>query len=386
MLGAVLTLATALLLGAAVQGMPLLLRLCHIFFADQPDDADALRIGLLGAASIAPHALLFPARALRSAQVVAVGARSPERAARLASRWVIERHGSYADVLADPRVEAVYIPLLNGMHYEAAADALRAGKHVLLEKPMTANAAEAAALARLARERGLVLQEAFHHLHHPLMRRVKELFAEGGELGEVVSLSVTSGLPDARYILSTLGLSLARSDKMKAELGGGKFLSQGCYALSVARHLLGEPTRLISASMVEDSPGSRADVSTIAQLAFGRGVTARLIHSSASPLPTGFNLNATFTRGTLSVTNYLFPFLYHRLALRPAGGDERIERHHADGGASTFELQLRAFVRSVREGAPVLTSAEDGVQNMLWLDAIYEEAGLGRRPSMSMSA
>ena len=125
--------------------------------------ADAVRFGLLGAAKVAPHGLLYPAAMIESATVVAVGARDPSRARRLASKWGIPRSGDYASVLSDPVVEAVYIPLLNGLHYEWAAAALRAGKHVLCEKPLTSNAAEARVLSRLARERGLVLFEAFHY-------------------------------------------------------------------------------------------------------------------------------------------------------------------------------------------------------------------------------
>ena len=111
----------------------------------------ALKIGLIGAAKIAPWGLLYPARASSNVTVVAVGARDPARAAALAARWAIPRHGDYAAVLADPEVEAVYIALVNGQHFAWADAALRAGKHVLLEKPLTNNADEARALAELAR-------------------------------------------------------------------------------------------------------------------------------------------------------------------------------------------------------------------------------------------
>ena len=96
----------------------------------------------------APWGRLYPARAAADVAVVAVGARDPARAAALAARWAIPRHGDYAAVLADPEVEAVYIALVNGQHFAWAAAALRAGKHVLLEKPLTHTADEARALAR----------------------------------------------------------------------------------------------------------------------------------------------------------------------------------------------------------------------------------------------
>ena len=88
----------------------------------------------------------------------------------------------------------MYIPLLNGLHYEWAAAALRAGKHVLCEKPLTSNAAEARSLSRLAQAQGLVLFEAFHYRYHPLTERVRSLVGAGSELGAVLELEVSAGL------------------------------------------------------------------------------------------------------------------------------------------------------------------------------------------------
>ena len=243
--------------------------------------ADPVRFGLLGAAKVAPHGLLYPAAMVESATVVAVGARDPSRAHRLASSWGIPRSGDYDAVLADPAVEAVYIPLLNGLHYEWAAAALRAGKHVLCEKPLTSNAAEARALSRLAKARGLVLFEAFHYRYHPLAERVRALVGSGSELGAVLALEVSAGLPSPDSLKAAIGLGARGvSPKMDVELGGGNFMGQGCYAVSMARLLLGEPTEVLNASMVEDPPGSRADVSTTATLGFAGGATARLTASA----------------------------------------------------------------------------------------------------------
>ena len=129
--------------------------------------SQAVRVGLLGAAKIAPYALLYPARRLPDhVRVVSVGARDAARAERLAGQWDVSRSGSYADVLGDGSVEAVYVPLLNGLHYEWAMRSLAAGKHVLVEKPVASNAAEAAAIVRSARERGLVSMEGLDWYHH----------------------------------------------------------------------------------------------------------------------------------------------------------------------------------------------------------------------------
>ena len=398
---AVAVVLATVILRASVKpgGAPLLILLCGAGYAlsgvairalaiplapAAPKSPSALKIGLIGAAKIAPWGLLYPARASANVTVVAVGARDPVRAAALAARWEIPRHGDYAAVLADPEVEAVYIALVNGQHFAWADAALRAGKHVLLEKPLTNNADEARALAELARRQRRVLVEGYHWRHHALVARVKALVAEDGELGPVRSLEVGAGMISGDGLRSLLGLGAGasgRSAKMDVALGGGNFMGQGCYAVSVARELLGEPERVVRAAMVEDSPGSRADVAAEAELAFAGGATATLRSSATTPF--GFHLRARCERGTLDVTNYLFPFLYHAIGVRPDGGRQRYEKaHSAPAGTTTFDLQLAAFAAAVRDGAaPPGHGADDAVRNMAVIDEIYEAAGLGKRPS-----
>lgn len=115
----------------------------------------------------------------------------------------------------------------------------------MLEKPLTANAAEAKSLSALAKARGLVLFEAYHWAYHPLASRMREIISSG-ELGELVQLEVTAGIPSIGALLRAVGLRAPARDessKMDVGLGGGKFLGQGCYAVSAARFLLGEPVR-----------------------------------------------------------------------------------------------------------------------------------------------
>jgi len=282
-------------------------RLLRIVVHHPATSADAVRFGLLGAAKIAPHGLLYPARMYEGATVVAVGARDPSRARALAERWGIPRSGDYASVLADESVEAVYIPLLNGLHYEWAAAALRAGKHVLCEKPLTSNAAEADALAALAAERGLVLFEAFHWLYHPVAARLSELVGDGTELGAIRHLEVSAGLPSPDAVKAALGFGGGGGGsgaggsgggggvgsrpsppppppKMDAALGGGNFMGQGCYTVSVARRLLGEPLEVINATMREAPPaGSGADISTVSTHTPRRSPSPSRTHTPVRP-------------------------------------------------------------------------------------------------------
>lgn len=112
---------------------------------------------------------------------------------------------------------------------------------------MTANAAEARALADLASARGLILFEAYHWAYHPLAARMREVI-RSGELGDLTQVEVSAGIPSLSAVLQAIGLQSRRRDvssKMDVSLGGGKFLGQGCYAVSAARYLLGEPVRLL---------------------------------------------------------------------------------------------------------------------------------------------
>src|SRR5512133_3728613 len=144
-----------------------------------------VRIGVLGAAAIVPMALTDPARALPEAQVVALAARDPGRAQAFARKHHIPRvHQTYHDLLADPEIDAIYNPLPNGLHAQWTIRALRAGKHVLCEKPFASNAHEAEEMATVAWETGLILSEAFAYRYHPLTTRVKKIIADG-ELGNV---------------------------------------------------------------------------------------------------------------------------------------------------------------------------------------------------------
>src|SRR5512143_29432 len=144
-----------------------------------------IRIGVLGAAAIVPMSLTNPARKVPEAQIIAIAARDPQRAQRFAKRHNISRvHRTYNDLLADPEIDAIYNPLPNGLHAEWTIRALRAGKHVLCEKPISSNAGEAEEMSKVAQETGLVLSEAFAYRYHPLTARVKEIIASG-EIGKV---------------------------------------------------------------------------------------------------------------------------------------------------------------------------------------------------------
>ena len=142
-----------------------------------------LRIGVLGAAKITPTALIRPARAVPQVSIQAVAARNRERAERFAARHRLPViHSSYDALIQDPEIDALYNPLPNSLHAEWTIRALEAGKHVLCEKPLASNAAEASSMQKAAERAQRLLMEAFHWRYHPLTARVLETL-DRGELG-----------------------------------------------------------------------------------------------------------------------------------------------------------------------------------------------------------
>jgi predicted dehydrogenase len=327
------------------------------------DAGPPLRIGILGAARIAPMALVAPARAGGLAEVVAVAARDAEKARRFAARHGIARvHKSYEALLADPQLEAIYNPLPNSHHGRWTLRALEAGKHVLCEKPFTANAQEAQRVADAARAAGLVVMEAFHWRYHPLAARMLAIVASG-ELGALRHVEARLCAP----------LLVPGDIRYRADLAGGAAMDMGCYTLSLVRALAGEEPRIVSARAKLSSPG--VDRAMDARLAFPSGATGRIVCSMFSWRLLDVSARCVGERGELRVTNPIAPQLFHRLRVRSERGTRR--ERVADG--TSYGHQLAAFVRAVREGAPFPTTADDAVKNMAAIDAIYRAAGLEPR-------
>jgi predicted dehydrogenase len=323
-----------------------------------------LRIGVLGAARIAPMALVRPARSDPDALVTAVAARSPERAHHFAARHGIPVvHQTYDDLLADPDVDAVYVPLPNGLHGRWTLAAIRAGKPVLCEKPFAANAQEAETVAAAARAAGLVVMEAFHYRYHALLHRVREIIAS--ELGEVSRIESWFHIP----------LLPGTNIRWDLSLAGGALMDVGCYPVHLVRTLAGSEPEVVGADASVRRPG--VDRSMHAELAFADGVTASVSASLLTVRRLAPGVRVSGSRGTLAVDSPFHPHVYNRLAVRGDGGRRRVER--VPKHPTTFAAQLRAFVRAVRTGEPVPTSAEEAIANMRVIDAIYRAAGLPLR-------
>jgi predicted dehydrogenase len=331
-----------------------------------------LRIGVLGAARIAPSALVRPAKRIDGVVPAAVAARDPQRAAAFAAKHGIPRAlDSYQALTEDPEIDAIYNPLPNGLHAQWTVAALKAGKHVLCEKPFAANADEARQVAQAQQEqqavhgRPLVVLEAFHYRYHPLMARVREVTAGLGPL-QTIESAMCFPLPmfsDIRYQYS---------------LAGGALMDAGCYALHILRHAVpdsGEPV-VTGAHAKLLSRDRRVDRAMTVDVRYPGGATGRARTSMWSSALLRIGFRVVGERGEVRVFNFVAPQVLHRLTSIVDG----VRHTERVAGDATYTYQLRAFAAAVSgDPAANLTPPADSVANMTLIDAAYEAAGLPRR-------
>jgi predicted dehydrogenase len=327
------------------------------------DRGARVRIGILGAARIAPVALINPARESSEVVVAAVAARDVSRAQAFAVKHGIAGvHDSYEALIADQDVDAIYNPLPNGLHGRWTRAALDAGKHVLCEKPFTANAAEAREVAELAAKSDRVVMEAFHYRYHPLALRIEQIIASG-ELGKLERVESGFCFPLPKF-------SDIRYDYA---LAGGATMDVGCYAVHMLRTFGGSTPEVVWAQAKLRGP--QVDRAMTAELRFAAGHTGRVLCSMWSAHLLQLSARVVGDRGEVRLRglNPMAPF--SRLLVRSAEG-RRIERFPR---RPSYAYQLDAFAAAVLRGESVRTPPEDAIENMTVIDGIYRAAGLPLR-------
>ena len=316
-----------------------------------------VRLGLLSTAR-STDPLLRGAADTDAVEVVAVGSRDAGRAEAYArERGLARAHGSYESLLGDPELDAVYVALPNALHAEWAVRALEAGKHVLVEKPFSARPDAVEAAFAVAERSGLVLAEAFMYRHHPQTARVAALVREGA-IGRLRSIR-------ARFAFLLGDRANIRAVR---ELGGGALLDLGCYCVSGARLLAGEPERV----QAEAVPLAAVDGAFHGTLRFRGDVVAQFEASFLAPL--GQRLEAAGEEGELVVEAPWRQDWGGDVLLRRGGEVERVEIPQANA----YTRELEDFAGAIRgERAPLL-GREDAVGQARALAALLEAAATGR--------
>lgn len=294
-----------------------------------------VRFGVMGCAGIAVRRMLPAMAALPDTAVAAVASREAKKAEDLALSYDCHPVTGYADLLERDDVEAVYVPLPTALHATWVEAALRAGKHVLAEKPLTTDPGTTRSLLALARSRGLVLRENVMFVHHAQHAAVRRLLDQGA-IGQLRAFQAAFTIPqlsddDIRY---------------QPELAGGALFDVGVYPLRAALHLLGDSLTVVGATLTTGA-GRRVDTAGAALLRTADCVTAQLTFGMEHAYRSAYELCGS--EGRITVEPAFTPPADHRPVVRVArrSGVEEVRLEADDQVANT----LAAFARAVRAGA-----------------------------------
>jgi predicted dehydrogenase len=322
-----------------------------------------LRIGILGAAGIAPNAIITPARRRDDVEIAAVASRSESSASAYAQTHAIPRsYGGYEQLLADPEIDLVYNALPPSEHARWSIADVEAGKDVLCEKPFAMSADDARLMMTAASDTDRRIVEAFHDRYHPVSAEIDAIVASG-RLGEIVSAHAdfTASIPFDKA-----------SIRHDPAVGGGSLMDLGCYPVHWLRALMAAEPEVLDATATVNELG--ADLSMDASLRFASGATARMTCSMVEGAESNSSLDVVGTLATLHVDNLVFPSKGHTISETHDG----ITRNRTVAGLETYDHQLAALIEGLASGERLLTEGADSVAQMQAIDSIYAAAGFDR--------
>jgi predicted dehydrogenase len=324
-----------------------------------------LRWGVLSTAKIGRQKVIPGIAGADRCTVTAIASRDGQRGREVAAALGIPRvHDSYKALLADPEVDAVYIPLPNHLHVPWTIAAARAGKHVLCEKPLATASADAERVIEVCRAEGVTLMEAFMYRLHPSWVAVRELVASG-RIGRLVSVqSWFSYYNDDPANIRNI-----------AAYGGGALLDIGCYNVNLSRMLFGGEPRGVQASIVRD-PVSGVDVTTSAILEFDAGV-ATFTCSMRAENDQRVDVYGTDGRISVEIPFNPPPALPTRVFVT-AGGAPPVSPATETltfAPKDPYTCEAEAFAAAVLDGTPLPTPVEDAVANLRVIERIFAAAG-----------
>ncbi len=331
--------------------------------------AKALKWGVLGNANIARVCVIPAIQKSRNGGVHALATRSPENAQQLAGEnRIAQVYDSYEALLADPEIDCIYIPLPNHLHHLWTLKALRAGKHVLCEKPLACNADQAGEMASAARDTGLVLMEAFMYRFHPRSQRIKQMVVEGN-IGK--PCLVRSAFC---FRMSEKDWADAENARLKPEMGGGALLDVGCYGVSVARWLLGSQPIRVQAQAVYHSGGT--DVHVVGSLSFPENALATVEASFVTALQQTFTVVGP--EGAIELPHNAFVPWEKDASFVLRNYDQEAGQKYVIPGADEYQLMVEHFADVVLEKSELMYPVEDSIGNMQVLDAMAQAARTGK--------
>ncbi len=328
-----------------------------------------LNIGILGAARIVPKALTTPAALLDNVRVQSIAARDYSKALNFAEEQSIPVvMNNYDEVISDPMIDAVYIPLPNSLHAEWSIKAMQAGKHVLCEKPIANNKEEALTIRDVSQKTGMLCVEAFHYVYHPLMQRIQAIL-QSGVLGKISHYESEFSHPHIKD----------NDIRFDYALGGGAIMDLGCYPINILRRLSDQEPTVHHAEAILLKGNPQIDQSMIVDFNFSSGATGTVRCAMRGAIDQRIYLKIVGHLGEMEVDNPFLPHLDHHITVKT---NEESWSEQLDGEQiqSTYYYQLRDFADAIlNNDLNSITGLDDAIKNMEIIDEVYVKAGLKKR-------
>jgi predicted dehydrogenase len=323
--------------------------------------------GVLGAASIARRKVIPAMQQGKYSEIAAIASRDLGKAQEAAGRLGIAKaYGSYEQMLADPEIEAIYNPLPNHLHVPWSIKAMEAGKHVLCEKPVSLNVAEAKQLLAARDRTGMKCGEAFMIRSHPQWLRAKDL-VRSGKIGELRAVAASFNYFDREV----------HSIHNNPDGGGGALLDIGCYPINTSRFIFGEePTKVVA--LVERDPEMKIDRLTSAILAYPSG---QAIFTCSTQLVYHQSTEIFGTHGRIVMElPYSAPLDLPTNIVIDEGrkGKGNLTTTETIPACNQYTLQGDAFSKAIREDGEVPVPLEDAIKNMAVIDAVFRSGVSGQ--------
>ncbi|GAK56728.1 NAD binding oxidoreductase [Candidatus Vecturithrix granuli] len=318
--------------------------------------------GILSTAKIAREHVMPGMQAGKYCDIYAIASRDLAKAQEIAKAFSIPKaYGSYEELLADPEVQAIYNPLPNHLHVAWSSKAAEAGKHVLCEKPLGLDAADAEKLVKVCREKSVLLMEAFMYRTHPQWVQAKK-YVEEGKIGELKAIQV---------FFSYTNLDPQNIRNRSDIAGGGGLMDIGCYPISQSRFIFGkEPKRGLA--LINRDPAWKIDTLSSAILDFGTGHVTFTCSTQLFPYQR-VNMLGTKGRLEIEIPNNAPENKPTRMFYETADGIETI----TIDTCHQYQIECDLFSKAILEGSPLPTPPEDAIANMKVIDALFRSEKSG---------
>lgn len=317
-----------------------------------------IKLGVLGVSNHFVKRVMLPLCELEKVELFAIASRSEQRAAETAHTFNVRKaYGSYEALINDTEVDAVYIPLPNHMHAQWIKLAAAAGKHILCEKPLCMNAAEAVEVVEFCQKKGVVLMEAFMYKYHPQWQKVRDIIR-------------TNNIGKVQYINTSFSYNNPSATNIRniKDFGGGGLRDIGCYGISVPRFLLGkEPVRVVS--LLTNHPEFGTDMLTTAILDFGTARATFNVSTCANAFQK-VDIVATAGRVTVHLPFNAYNDVICRITVDSAIGTREILIDPVD----QYGLMINEFAELINQHEMVSSGEDDAILNQKVLDAVLKSS------------